>query len=92
MTLRMPDRKVLAGGVTGILIYLTSLVLEYFGIDVSSDVLGLVIAVLSPSVSFMIPPAVKDVAARLDADIREVFLERQADTPGLTPPRERLPL
>ena len=88
MHLRLPDRKVLAGGLTGIVIYLTSLALEYFGIAVSSDVLGLVIAVLSPSVSFLIPPAVKDIATRLDSDIRDVFLERQASTPGLTPPRD----
>jgi hypothetical protein len=83
----MPDRKVLAGGVTGILIYAISIGLEYFGVNISSDVLGLVIAVVSPSVSFLIPPAVKDISTRLDTDLRRVFEERQAETPGLSPPR-----
>ena len=87
MTFRMPDRKVLAGGITGILIYVVSIGLEYFGVNISSDVLGLLIAVIAPSVSFLIPPAVKDISARLDSDLRRVFEERQAATPGLSPPR-----
>jgi hypothetical protein len=82
----LPDRKVLATGVTGLLIWIISLIAEFYGIAVSSDVLGAAIAVIAPAVGWMIPPAVKDVAARLDADLRRVFEERQSTSPGLTPP------
>ena len=88
MNIRMPDRKVLAGGTVGLAIYVISLILEYFGVNISSDVLGLIIAVVSPSVSFLIPPAVRDIASRLDTDLRQTFEFRQSAEPGLTPPRD----
>lgn len=66
----MPDRKVLAGGLTGLAVWLLSLVAEFYGIAVSSDVLGILIALISPMVAYLVPPSVADIAKRLDDDIR----------------------
>ena len=88
MKFKFPDRKIMAGGLASIAVYVLAIIAEWRGVPVSSDVLGLLITLVGPIVSFMVPPAVRDVAARLDADIRQVFLERQAAEPGFTPPRE----
>lgn len=84
----LPDRKVLAGGLTTLAIWLLSIAAEWYGIAVSSDALGGAIAVLAPAVAWMIPPSVKDIAARLDTDLRTTFEIRQSMTPGLTPPKD----
>lgn len=85
--MRFPERKVLASGLAGVAVWLGSLVCEWYGVPVSSDVLGAALAVIVPAVGWIVPPAVADVAARLDADLRRVFVERQSATPGLTPPQ-----
>jgi hypothetical protein len=84
----IPDRKVLAGGLAGAAVWLVSLVAEFYGVSVSSDVLGAALSVIMPLVAWAVPPSIADVAARLDSDLRRVFEDRQASSPGLTPPTE----
>lgn len=76
----IPDRKVLAGGLGGLLTWLVLLALEhFFGIVISSDVAALIVAIVAPSISYAVPPSVQDIAKRLDRDIRSVFIDRQSD-------------
>jgi hypothetical protein len=86
----IPDRKVLAGGVGAIVTWLALMALEHFaGIVISSDVAGLIVAAVAPTVSWIVPPSIKDVAVRLDGDLRRVFEQRQAMSPGLSPPSDQ---
>lgn len=73
----VPDRKVLAGGISGIVTWLGLMAIErFFGVVISSDVAGIIVAAVAPTIAYMVPPSVADVAKRLDADIRNVFVER----------------
>jgi hypothetical protein len=89
----VPDRKVLAGGIGGLVTWWIMTALEYFaGISISSEVASLIMTAVVPSVSFIVPPSVADIARRLDSDLRQTFEERQAETPGLSEPREIPPV
>ena len=72
-----PDRKVLAGGIGGIVTWLALMALEhFFGVVVSSDVAGIIVAAVAPTIAYLVPPSVMDIAKRLDTDLRSAFVER----------------
>lgn len=60
----LPDRKVLAGGVSGVIAFLLS---TYAGLD--PELSGLVSAAAWGLVSYFVPPSVKDIVMRVDNTI-----------------------
>lgn len=74
----IPDRKVLAGGLSACATWLLLEVIEYLGVPVSSDVAGMLVTLASSLAGYLTPPSVKDIAKRLDRDLRSAFLDRSA--------------
>lgn len=91
MSRYIPDRKVLAGGLTGLVVWAVSLACQDAGYDVPADVLGLAIALVAPTIAYLVPPSVKDIAKRLDGDIRAAY-ELQHAGAALDAIRTALPL
>jgi hypothetical protein len=64
-----PDRKVLSGGVAGVVTWLILLALGYFNIDVPADVQATLPLIIGYVISYAVPPADQDIVKRLNDDL-----------------------
>ncbi|KAA1057145.1 hypothetical protein [Azospirillum argentinense] len=77
MTFRMstliPARKVWAGGLAGVAAaVIASLLRQHADLDIPADVISGGIALLVPSVAYLVPPAARDVIVKADEVARQV--------------------
>lgn len=77
----IPDRKVLAGGIAGVLTWLITLGMSAAGVDIPAEtVTGLVGGAMALA-AYFIPPSKKDIIKRVDDTI--IGLARQSpDSPA----------
>ena len=71
----LPDRKVLASGVSGVLAWLLGLALIQMGVDMPAEALGGIVAGVMALVAYAVPPSVRDVIERVDDTLKEAFAE-----------------
>ena len=71
----LPDRKVLASGVSGILTWLLGLALIQMGVELPAEALGGIVAGVMALVAYAVPPSVRDVIERVDDTLKEAFAE-----------------
>lgn len=68
----IPDRKVMAGGLTGLVAFLAAVVLNAAGVPIDYDVLFPLVVAAGPLVSYLVPAAAIDVARHLNDEIVEL--------------------
>jgi hypothetical protein len=71
----LPDRKVLASGVSGVLTWLIGLLLIQLGVEMPAEALGGIVAGVMALVAYAVPPSVRDVIERVDDTLKEAFAE-----------------
>lgn len=71
----LPDRKVLASGVSGVLTWLLGLALIQMGVEMPAEALGGIVAGVMALVAYAVPPSVRDVIERVDDTLKEAFAE-----------------
>lgn len=79
----LPDRNVLAGGIASVAALLVVAGLRIIGYDVPLDYALMVVAIIGPTISYFVPPTIKDFFARFDAVLREA-----AASPATSPTQE----
>lgn len=65
----LPDRKVLAGGLSGLVTWLVVYISGRYGLDIPADVQAAIPLVFGLVVSYLVPPSQRDVLKRLDDGI-----------------------
>lgn len=71
----LPDRKVLASGVSGVLTWLLGLALIQMGVELPAEALGGIVAGVMALVAYAVPPSVRDVIERVDDELKMAFAE-----------------
>lgn len=64
-----PDRKVMSGGLAGVLTWVILLILGHFKVDVPSDVQAGLPLIIGSLISYVVPPAEQDIVKRLNDGI-----------------------
>jgi len=68
-----PDRKVLAGGLSGLLTWLlVFLVNKYFGWTIPPDVQSSITGLVAVGFAYLVPSSVKDIVSKLNDDIVKI--------------------
>lgn len=80
----MPDQKILAGGLGSIAAFALVLALRAIGIEVPMDLALIVVAAAGPTIGYLVPQSVADVARRLDALVRDLALSPGTDAGAVT--------
>ncbi len=77
----LPDRKVWAGGLAGLLTWGVTLAAQhYLGVALPPDLVTMVVGGVTTGVAYLIPPSVKDIVKRLNDGIVQIA----ADDPNIT--------
>lgn len=69
----LPDRKILAAGVSGILTWLATLALSAAGLDIPQDYVGGLVLFAMSAVGYAVPPSAQDVLRRVDDQLKSTF-------------------
>lgn len=67
--MQLPSRSTLAGGLGGLAVWLISLGLKYYGIDVPQDAIGGTVAFVTAILVHFVPDSLKDHATALNTDV-----------------------
>lgn len=65
----IPDRKVIAGGVGGVLAWLILMAASKAGIPISADVQAQLAGVIGWVLAWAVPPSTRDIITRLNNDL-----------------------
>lgn len=68
----LPDRKVLAGGIAGILAWLLVFIGNKYGMGITPDVQSLLTGAIGWAVAYLVPSSVRDVINHLNDDIVQI--------------------
>jgi len=74
-----PDRKVLSGGIAGVITWVILLALNYFNIDVPGDLQAALPLIIGTIISYAVPVADQDIVKRLNDDL----VKMAADDPSV---------
>ena len=76
----MPDRKVWAGGLAGLLTWGVTLVAQrYLGVSLPPDLVTMIVGGVTTGVAYLVPPTVRDIVKRLNDGIVQIA----ADDPNI---------
>lgn len=76
----MPDRKVWAGGLAGLLTWGVTLVTQrYLGVSLPPDLVTMIVGGVTTGVAYLVPPTVRDIVKRLNDGIVQIA----ADDPSI---------
>lgn len=62
----LPDRKVLAGGLSGVVAWGIMLGLSMAGVPVPAETQALLVTVISTAMGYLVPPSQRDIVKRLN--------------------------
>jgi len=79
-----PDRKVLSGGLAGILAWAIMLGLSYANVSVPADTQALIATGIASLIAYLVPPADQDIVKRLNDGL--VKLAQDDPNIPVTPP------
>jgi len=69
----IPDRKVWASGLAGLLTWGITLAAQRFlGIPLPPDLVGMIVGGVTTGVAYIVPPSIKDIVKRLNDDIVQI--------------------
>jgi hypothetical protein len=71
----VPDRKILAGGVAGVLAWGVSVALRHYGIELDANAQSILVAAIGGLISYVTPPSQQDVLRRLNDGIVQVAMD-----------------
>ena len=76
----LPDRKVWAGGLAGLLTWGVTLVAQrYLGVSLPPDLVTMIVGGVTTGVAYLVPPTVRDIVKRLNDGIVQIA----ADDPNI---------
>lgn len=76
----LPDRKVWAGGLAGLVTWGVSLAAQrYLGVTLPPDLVAMIVGGVTTGVAYLVPPSVKDIVKRLNDGI----VQMAADDPNI---------
>ncbi len=70
--MQIPARSTLAGGLTGLAVWLISLLLAHYGIQVPQDNVGGAVALFSALAVHLVPDSIQDKARALDVEVKDL--------------------
>lgn len=80
----IPDAKVLAGGIAGVLAWMATIGLASAGVEIPAETVGALVAAVMALVAYLVPPSTRDIIKRVDDTI--IDLARQSpDSPATAP-------
>lgn len=62
----LPDRKVLAGGIAGLLAFFITAAAAHYGIALTPDIQSLIVGGVGWLIAYLVPPSTRDIIKRLD--------------------------
>lgn len=65
----LPDRKVLAGGVAGLVTWGLTLIAQHYGIVLTPDIQSFLVGGVGWAIAYLVPPSKHDILKRLDNDL-----------------------
>lgn len=76
----MPDRKVWAGGLAGLLTWGITLAAQHFlGVPLPPELVTMIVGGATTTVAYLVPPTVRDIVKRLNDGIVQIA----ADDPNI---------
>lgn len=75
MSRYIPDRKILAAGLTGIAAWALILLAERIGFTLPPDAAAAIVGAAMTAVGYLVPPSVQDIAKRIDDKLKASFAE-----------------
>jgi hypothetical protein len=81
----VPDRKVLAGGIAGLLVWIVSIIAGRYGFVIDASMQPMLILGVTTLMAYVVPPSVNDVLKRLDNELVK-HAQEDPNYPNVTKP------
>lgn len=86
MSKYIPDRKILAGGLAGIVAWAVMLGLGFAGVQVPAETQALLTTLIASLIGYLVPPSQKDIVKRLNDQL--VAIAAADPNIPVTPPKK----
>lgn len=81
----LPDRKIVAGGVAGIVAWGISAGLKHYGVELDANAQTMLVGMVSGLMAWAVPPSQRDILKRLDDNLVQIA-QNSPEYPKVTKP------
>lgn len=81
----LPDRKIVAGGVAGIVAWGIAAGLKHYGVELDANAQTMLVGLVTGLIAYVVPPSQRDILKRLDDNLVQIAQNSDA-YPNVTKP------